>query len=343
METCPTLDFVAHKRGTINHRGPRKRKAAVRAFFGCAPIICILLASLVGASFADDAEKSPLSARRAFGYLVKVCRIGPRISGTHGMARQQRLIVEHFPKFGARVSFQPFDVAHPQTGRPVRMNNMIVSWHPERAERILLACHYDTRPYPDRDLFNRRGTFIGANDGASGVALFMEMAHHMQALEPKYGVDFVFFDGEELVYRRGDKYFLGSEFFARDYIANPPAHRYVYGVVVDMIADRNLNLYQEKKSLHYAPEVTRSLWETADRLGIDEFIARRKHDVEDDHVPLNEIARIPTCDIIDFDYPHWHKTKDLPSACSGDSIIKVARVLLHWLEHPPTPPRVNPR
>lgn len=285
-----------------------------------------------GAAAPDE-----LDARRAYGYLLKICRIGPRISGTRGMAEQQQVILEHFTKHGAQVRFQTFDVAHPLTGDPVRMANTIVSWHPEAKQRILLCCHYDTRPYPDRDFFNRRGTFIGANDGGSGVALFMELAHHLAKLKPAYGVDFVFFDGEEFIYRRGDEYFLGSEHFARDYVANPPAYRYVYGVLVDMVGDRNLQLYYERKSLRFAPEVTTSIWETAQKLGVEEFISRRKHDVEDDHVPLNEIANIPTCDIIDFDYRHWHTTKDVPAACSGESLVKVGRVLLHWLENPPRP------
>jgi hypothetical protein len=81
--------------------------------------------------------------------------------------------------------------------------------------------------------------------------------------------------------------------------------------------------------------VTRSVWDAAARLRVREFIPRRKHEVRDDHLPLNEIARIPTCDIIDFDYPHWHTRNDLPAACSGESIAKVGRVLLEWLPHAP--------
>jgi hypothetical protein len=278
-----------------------------------------------------------LDAARAYGYLVKICRLGPRISGTKEMADQQKLIADHFTKFGAHLRYQSFDVAHPLSGRPVRMTNMIVSWHPQAKERVLLACHYDTRPWPDRDPVNPRGRFLGANDGASGVALFMEMAHHLPELQPTYGVDFVFFDGEELIYGDRGKFFLGSEHFAKEYRDRPPEHRYVMGVLVDMIGDRDLNLYMEKKSLHYAPEVTESLWAAAARLGVKEFHdhPKPKHDVEDDHVPLNVIAGIPTCDIIDFDYPHWHTTRDVPTNCSGSSLVKVGRVLLYWLENAP--------
>lgn len=275
-----------------------------------------------------------VDAKRAMQYLQRICDIGPRISGTDGMAKQQQVIIEHFSKFSCEISSQVFDVTHPATGAPVRMTNLIVSWNPSAKERVLLACHYDTRPFPDQDdnPLKRRGTFIGANDGASGVALFMEMAHHMKTIRPAYGVDMVFFDGEELVYRRGDKYFLGSEYFARWLRDNPPKYRYVHGVVVDMVADKRLELFIEKGSLRMAPKVTRSLWATAKRLGVKEFIDKPKHEVNDDHLALNQIAGVPTCDLIDFDYPAWHTTRDLPSACSGESLQKVASVLLAWLE-----------
>jgi hypothetical protein len=294
-----------------------------------------LTALLTFATFCHDAAAQQLNvscdADRAFGYLEQVCRIGPRISGSDGMLRQQQLIIEHFQKFGCEIRAQSFDTPHPLNGQPVRMTNLVVSWNPRAQERVLLCCHYDTRPYPDRDFFRPRGTFIGANDGASGVALFMEMGHHLRQIQPTYGVDFVFFDGEELVYSDRDKYFLGSEYFATWYRDHPPKYRYVCGVLVDMIADRKLTLYQERNSVKLAPEVTRSIWETAKRMRVRQFIHRVKHEVRDDHLPLNQIARIPTCDIIDFDYSPWHTTKDIPSACSGTSIATVGNVLLQWL------------
>ena len=289
------------------------------------------------ASALSAAEKPPtgtLDADRAYDYLVEICRLGPRMSGSAGMEKQQELLAKHFSKHKAQVRFQPFDASHPLTGNPVRMNNLIVTWNPDATERILLACHYDTRPRPDRDpnpQVAARGTFLGANDGASGVALFMELAHHMSDLKSNYGVDFVFFDGEELIFNERGRYFLGSEHFATEYRDHPPQHRYHYGVLVDMIADKRLTIYQEANSLRYAPQLTADLWETARRAGVREFIARKKHEVRDDHLPLNEIARIPTCDIIDFDYPHWHTARDTPTACSGASLAKVGKVLWIWL------------
>lgn len=291
----------------------------------------------IAAPPVKGAMHGPLDAERCFKYLNQVCDIGARYSGSAGMERQQKLITDHFSKFGCQVKLQPFDAPHPLNGNPVRMNNIIISWHPEAAERVMLCAHYDTRPYPDREVSPtaRRGVFVGANDGASGVALFMELAHHMEQIKPTFGVDFVLFDGEELVYDRQGTYFLGSEHFARRYRDEPPKHQYRYGVLIDMIADKQLAIYYEKNSLDYAPDLAKSIWSTAQKLRVTEFIPRSKHEIQDDHLPLNDVARIPTIDIIDFDYAHWHTRKDIPANCSGESMAKVGHVLLEWLQNVP--------
>ena len=287
-----------------------------------------------------SAEPTAPDAKRAFGYLQQVCAIGPRISGTDGMARQQALLAKHFTDLGALVSYQEWDTPHPLTGQPVRLKNMIVSWHPETTERVLLCCHYDTRPKPDEEQLPRyrESPFIGANDGGSGVALFMELGHFMRGLPVQLGVDFVFFDAEELIYEKPGKFFLGSEYFATQYRDAPPPYRYRCGVLLDMVADKDLKIWQEVRSTQLAGFVTDSVWASAKATGVKEFIAKRKHTVNDDHIPLNQIAAIPTCDVIDFDYPHWHKRNDLPAACSGESLAKVATVMRHWLQNVPAKP-----
>jgi glutaminyl-peptide cyclotransferase len=283
----------------------------------------------------------PINGERAYQILKEICAIGPRVAGTDGMRRQQAMLKAHFEKLGGRVSLQEFTARHPQDGKAVPMANLIVQWHPERKERILLCAHYDTRPFPDQDPVDRRGIFVGANDGASGAALFCELAYSMPELKTNYGVDFVLFDGEELVYDgQRDPYFLGSEHFAREYVANPPPYRYRCGVLLDMIGDANLQIYQEVNSLR-TPEqkqVVNDIWGVARSLGVREFVARPMHEVRDDHLALNDIARIPSIDIIDFDYPaprqgnYWHTTQDIPERCSPLSLAKVGWVLKTWLE-----------
>lgn len=169
----------------------------------------------------------------------------------------------------------------------------------------------------------------------------MELGKHMPALAGPWGVDFVLFDGEEFVFddqRDRDYYFIGSTYFARDYAANPPPHQYRWGVLLDMVGDAQLQIYQEKNSVWYARPLVTQIWATAHRLGVTEFIRQTRHEIRDDHLRLNEIAKIPTCDIIDFDYPrprapsYWHTEADTPDKCSAASLAKVGWVVLEWLK-----------
>ena len=290
-------------------------------------------------------------AQLAFGHLKKICAIGPRVSTTEGMLKQQQYIREQFEPLKAEVTFQRFAAGNPLANnalanpngfhRPppqLELANMIVRFRPEATKRLLFCCHYDTRPYPDRDRRNPQGTFIGANDGASGVAVLCELGRHLASLDGPYGFDLVFFDGEEFVYvDRRDPMFLGSTHFANQYVARQENFRYVYAVLIDMVGDANLQIFYERNSLTYAPRLTRSIWAVAQKLKVREFIAKEKYKVSDDHLPLNRIARIPSCDIIDFDYPtprsknaFWHTEKDTLENCSAESLGKVGKVLLQW-------------
>lgn len=279
-------------------------------------------------------------AERAFGYLEEICAIGPRISGTEGMHRQQELLLDFFRRQGAEAELQSFPARHPLSGETLTLANLIARFYPERPKRFLLCAHYDTLPFPDRDPINPRGVFLGANDGASGVAALMELSHHLDELPADVGVDMVLFDGEELVYdNRRDPYFLGSTHYAREYVAHPPAIPLRAGILLDMVADAAQQFYLEKNSWHYARPVAREVWDLAGRLGVRSFKSRVKHEVRDDHLPLNQIARIPTIDIIDFDYPrpgpramsYWHTQQDIPENCSGESLAAVVYVVHQWL------------
>jgi hypothetical protein len=290
----------------------------------------------------------PFNGQRSYDLLQAICAIGPRPSGSAGMARQQKLLTDHFTALGGKVTRQTFRARHPQTGAAVPLANLLVEWHPERKERVLFCCHYDTRPFPDRDPVNPQGRFVGANDGASGAALLGELGRMMPQFAGKYGVDFLLVDGEEFVFSDaafgapGDPYFLGSEHFARDYRANPPPHKYVAAVVVDMIGDKELQICFEQQNMEW-PEsrpMVHDIWRTAARLGVKEFLPRVRHTVRDDHLALHDIAGIPTAEIIDFDYPrpgiavtkYWHTEQDTPDKCSALSLAKVGWVLSEWLK-----------
>ncbi len=285
-------------------------------------------------------KPAPIDAARAFGYLKRICEIGPRPAGSEANTRQRQLVAEHFRTMGATVREQPFHGQDPINGRRVEMVNLIGSWFPDRTDRIVIGAHYDTRPHPDQEPnpIDRAKPFLGANDGASGVALLMEIAHHLKDLPTPWGVDLVLFDGEELVYDQTGEYFLGSKAFARAYKADRRSGRsrvrYAGGMVLDMVGDRDLRLPKEPYSLRFAGGLVRQVWEVAERLGAKAFVDEvGAQEVLDDHLPLID-AGIPTIDIIDFEYPHWHMATDLPEQCSGESLAQVGRVVTGWLSLP---------
>src|SRR5579862_2321331 len=164
-----------------------------------------------GDKFAEDrgGEAVPFDAKRAMGYLNDICKIGPRISGSDGMKKQQELLQKHFEDKGGKVTWQKFTAKQADAREPTEMANMIVSWQPEKQRRVIICSHYDTRPIADEEKEKKRwhDPFISANDGGSGCAFLMELANHMKDLKTNVGVDFVIFDGEEFVQDRHDEYF----------------------------------------------------------------------------------------------------------------------------------------
>ena len=304
-------------------------------------LFCLLVvAGFCGGVTAND-QASQFDGQRAYGYMRALCALGNRMSGSEGMLRQQELLAKHFKELGIEVEYQRFEGTHPITKKPVPMANMIVRWFPNRRERILMCAHYDNRPLPDQDpnpRLRKEGLFIGANDGASGVAVLMELGNHIESLPERYGLDFVLFDAEELVYGRRGTYFLGSRHFAEDYAKGKRDYEYVAGVLLDMVGDANLTIFQEQHSVSWANTrpIVESVWNTAARVGVDEFIPRVGYMVQDDHLPLNRYGNIPVIDVIDFHYPdrqnsYWHTTNDQPGRCSAASLGKVGLVMLEWL------------
>ena len=306
---------------------------------GLTPVVLRLTQSREASANMAANPPAPIDGERAYRYLKEICAIGPRPAGSAANARQRALVAKHFKASGATVGEQPFTTNDPRSGAKVNMVNLIGAWNPERAERVVIGVHYDTRPFPDEEPDPARRTlpFIGANDGASGVAMLMEIAHHLNDLPTPWGVDLVLFDGEELVYGRDGDYFLGSKEFARVYVEERERRkrksRYVAGLVLDMIGDKNLQIDQEPHSIDLQPGLVREVWTVARRLKASAFRNRVGRAVLDDHLPLNN-GGIPAIDLIDFDYPQWHTADDLPEYCSAASLDQVGRVVTAWLAQP---------
>ncbi len=257
------------------------------------------------------------------------------------MAAQQKFLIDYFQKLGATVTKQEFRARHPLTRDTVPMTNLLIQWHPDRKERVLLCAHYDTRPLPDRDRRNPRGTFVGANDGAAGVALLMELGKQMPKFQSRFGVDFLLVDGEDLVFwdqateQDTGNYCIGSEYFGHMYVTQPPPYKYRCAVVFDMIAGVNLRLPKELNSVSWGDSkpIVNEIWNTASQLKVKEFAPYATlYPITDDHVKLHDVGKIPAVDLINMDYPQWHTEADDPAHCSPLSLAKVGWVVQEWLK-----------
>jgi glutaminyl-peptide cyclotransferase len=269
---------------------------------------------------------------RALKHIVDLCAIGPRISGTEGMKKQQEMLQKHFEGLGAKVEFQRFDGIQRSRDKACPMANMIISWHPNAMKRVLICGHYDTRPIADQEPRRADWTkpFVSANDGTSTVALMMELGRHMKELKTHVGVDFIIFDGEEYIFDTvKDRFFLGSDHFGKEYKNNKPVHKYSAGILLDLFAGKNATYPVERNSQFMAGPLVEDIWGIAKELGVISFKNVPGVEVQDDHLALNR-AGIPTIDIIDFDYPHWHRLADTPEECSPTSMEDVAKVLMEW-------------
>jgi hypothetical protein len=284
---------------------------------------------------AKSIQRRPLptfDAERAFADLVRQVEFGPRVPETEAHQQCLTFLETELRATADRVVLQPFQAYVPGFGKSMSMTNVIASFDLEKTQRILLAAHWDSRPWADQDPdpANHDKPIPGANDGASGVAVLLEIARIIQNDPPDVGIDIVLFDGEDSGSPgQPDTYTLGAQYFARnkDVRYNPMA-----GLLLDMVGDRDLQIYQEGNSWQYARSLVERVWGIASILGVFEFIPEVRYTVTDDHVPLLRVG-VPIIDLIDFEYgppgkSYWHTLEDTPDKCSPESLGKVGRVVL---------------
>lgn len=260
----------------------------------------------------------------AFGFLERQCEFGPRPPGSDAHEAMRHWLVEVLQGYADEVSVQQFTVQD-TAGAAVTLSNVIASFRMDARERVLFGAHWDTRRIAehDPDEANRGTPIMGANDGASGVAVLLGLASLMSARSPDVGVDLVFFDGEDGGKGGGfESFCVGSALFADGMGSYAPS----YAVVVDMVGDRELSIPVERNSMSACPAVVRKVWDAAERVGATSFNEDLGTAMFDDHIPLIQ-AGIPTALIIDFDYAYWHTLEDTPDKCSAESLQEVGAVL----------------
>ena len=287
----------------------------------------IILLSIITLLFFSCSSSIPeFDEEEAFTFLQAQCDLGPRPPGSDEIELCRNYITGELKKYGATVNKQEFTTVI----NDIEYNgiNIIASFYPRMSRRILLGAHYDTRPWADKekDIELHNTPIIGANDAASGVAVLLELALIIsQEQPPQFGIDFVFFDLEDMgEYGNNESWCLGSSYFAENFTEVKPEK----AIIVDMIGDTDLEINMEYFSYHNSPNLVNEVWDTAKDLGFTEFKSKITNKIYDDHYPLI-VHGFNAIDIIDFEYPFWHTLEDTPDKCSPHSLYVVGQTLLN--------------
>lgn len=304
----------------------RQASRGIEAFLA-GTLRALALAGLAGLAAGACAERFDVDGARALARVVRQVEAGPRVPGKPGHAAVERWIEGELRRLGGTVEAQSF--VDSTVGRRLELHNIIGHFGPMSGRRIALCAHWDSRPWCNEDPDPRRRDqpLAGANDGGSGVAVLLEVAELMRRHAPPRGVDLVFFDGEDQGdASRQEQFCLGARGYAErlrpDRSQLPPI---VAAFVFDMVGDRDLQIHPEVQSVAHAANLADLVIDGARATGARHFHADPKWTVYDDHVPLLERG-IPAVDVIDFDYPAWHTSRDLPDQVSAASLAEVASV-----------------
>ena len=276
----------------------------------------------------ERVERPDFPGDEAHRLLREQVAFGPRIPGQVGHQRQLEWMRKLLEERADTLVIQPFS-ATTSGGATLQLTNLFARFRPEQTDRILLIAHWDTRPRADQstESADREKPVPGANDGASGTAILLQLAEVLRQAPPPLGVDILLVDGEDFGPGTDDMFF-GSRHFAANL---PSGYRPLYGVLLDMVGDRDLRIPVEGYSAEKAPEVVQRVWAVARDLGYGEvFVNTPGGYVSDDHVPLND-AGIRTIDIIDFEYGpgnrFWHTLADAPENTAPESLDIVGEVV----------------
>ena len=312
----------------------------------------LMLAACGSTKKSHTAEEMPqvgpaFNADSAYIFCAQQCAFGPRTMNSTAHEQCREWIVQKFESYGMKVVQQRADLKG-YDGTTLQATNIVASYKPERTERVLLCAHWDSRPWADNDpdSANWRKPVMAANDGASGVAVLLELARLLHQCDSvAVGVDFICFDAEdwgtpqwETNIDSNNTWALGSDHWAQ----HPHVDGYTarYGVLLDMVGGMGARFYQEGFSLHYARSIVEKVWKAASQVGYGSmFPTAGGGMVTDDHVAINEKAHIPTIDIITH-YPDceqssfgntWHTVNDNMENIDRHTLLAVGQTMVQVL------------
>ena len=290
------------------------------------------------------------NADSAYLFCQQQCDFGPRTMNSEAHALCEQWIIGKFEGYGLTVQTQKATLRG-YDGTPLRSTNIIATYKPELTDRILLCAHWDSRPWADNDPdeANWKKPVLAANDGASGVAVMLEIARLLSSSAPQVGIDFVCFDAEDWGTPQwsdaddtGDTWALGAQHWAEVFDSRRASDgiNYRFGILLDMVGGEGAQFYQEGMSLQYASAVVDRVWKAAQTVGFGSmFPAQPGGYITDDHIPLNRVAKIPTIDIIPY-YPTceqssfgptWHTVSDDMSHIDRNTLRAVGQTIVQVL------------
>ena len=273
------------------------------------------------------------NGERAMEHLNYQCSFGPRFPGSSGHSNFSDSLKLFLDDLAEMNIILKDSIINPLSNKKVEIINFHVRFNPRSSERIMILAHWDTREFADKDSNFNKIEFpklIGANDGASGVAILMTLAEMLSKNPPNnIGVDLLFLDAEDMgIYNKPETWALGAKSFSK-HIKNPLPK---YAICLDMVGDKNQEFFIESFSYQIAPDIVRKVWGLANQLGYSQFKYIMGQGIIDDHYVLYKETGIPSIDIIDFQYPdgsknYWHTLEDTPDKCSAESLEAVGTVI----------------
>lgn len=274
------------------------------------------------------------NADSAYSFIQKQLEFGPRNPGSPGHAACAGWLTSKLESYGLEVTVQKAPIKT-HDGKTFTLNNIIASFNPALNNRILLCAHWDTRPIAEKDVKDKDKPIAGADDGASGVGVLLEIARQLSLTHPILGVDVVLFDLEDYGLNGGanETWGLGSQYWSQN--LHKPGYTAQYGILLDMVGAKDATFPKEGYSMEFARDLTERIWKTAKRAGYAYyFIGTEVGGITDDHYWVNKFASIPTVDIVNMSPvthgfgPHHHTHSDNLEVIDRNTLKAVGQTVL---------------